>query len=433
MKRSLTIFLLCFLARSAWGRDCVVTSDAKQVDDAVTVNGSGIVGSGSNPFLNTDVGKLMICSQNGGVITSLTAIASYQNAGQVTTTGLATASTGNVTCTWATSDATSAITAQVAACKTNVNSTFPLSGKFFGGDVGIVRLSGGYMVSGCIYDVSKTGALPSMIGSGSAGTSLFLQPGWTNCASGPVLINASGQGLTLQGFTIYGNGILFNGPNNIINMVQIGHFQMIDIQIINIGTNTTGSATLYVSSGDFGYFSNLLIQGSPSNSFDTACIIGMSGKVDNTFCSNHWRNLLVNGGSSRTPLSTGLNWNGGGADECGDKLLWCTYVADNSEFQTNGATMFGTTHVGSGASLYVTNGNMGKFNSPASVPALDVNSTGTVYSVGTTWRANGGASAVVNRGTFIDGGLNDYKNCVSSSCTTLTPGRAFTGNLPIRR
>jgi hypothetical protein len=441
--------LLCLFSLSAYigegmaeARTCAVANgDAQRVTDAHTTVSSGVVTSATGLFVVGDVGKTVILVSSAGanrLSVNTTTITSYQSATQVTLTANANATDTSVTMVWGTGDSTSAITTQVTACKAPAASTYPNAGGIFAGtSAGQVTLSGGYIVSGCIYDVLKTGnngPLPGFVGSGRYNTVLFLTPTITACADPAILFYAAGQGLTLQGVAIEANNVAQSSTNNLLS-ISSSEAIITDFELRNYGNSQVGAPGAALSATlQYSEMSQVIVQGAPGAALNFQCNFQMSAAVmRDVFCSNGFRNVNITSGSSRTPSTVGATWIGGGADECGDPLQHCMIVTANSELQASGITIFGVLEVDPGAAVYITNSNVGAFNNSNALTGAYISAGATVYSTGTTWRGNAGSKAVVNAGTFVDELGNNYATCTVGSCTARRAGQAFTGNLPITR
>jgi hypothetical protein len=433
MKRLLLALCIFFCSRTtAIARDCTVAQgDAQRVIDVATTSGSGIITSASNPWVVGDVGKVIFVTNSSSTIIIQTVVAAYTSAGQITTAATASASTSGSYAVWASVDSTSAIASAVTACRSSAATDYPLSDKYIGGEAGNVLVNGNHIVSGCIYQVETTGAIPSFFGSGRYNTVLFMAPTNTPCSAGPQLIVARGSGMQFGGFTIDGGDYLRNTSAGLMSIYSSFEADVFSVSILRWGTNNTASRALAVTGTADLAIDRVKVQNSPPNSRAMACEIGGNGVVNKILCSNHWRNLKVVSQSSRTPGSQGLTWLGGTVDECGDIMHWCTEIEDDSEMQVTGMTFFSTVRVGMGALLSITNGNVGFYNSGVRGIALQIASTGRVISSATTWRANAGGKAVVNGGTFIEGDGTEYKNCIGFICTTISRAKAFQGNQPI--
>lgn len=439
MKKLILIAALLISSR-AYARTCAVANgDAQRVVDVATTNASGVVTSASGLFVVGDVGKTVILISGGGVNrlgVNTTTISGFTNATTATLAANANANDTGVQMVWATGDSTAAINTQVTACKAPAGSTWPAGGVFSGTSPGQVTLSGGYIVSGCIYDVNKAsgGGTPSLIGSGRYNTVLFPAPTITPCTDPALLIYSKGQGMTLQGIGIEGGNVLQNTANGLVNLTSPGQWIVSDFEIQHYGNANANGTAFTISSGTYGLMQQVIVQNSPPGSLNYQCNFQLSADVLNdVFCSNGWRNVLISSGSSRTPASVGATWVGGGSDECTDPLGWCMDVAASAELQASGIVIFATLRLEAGAVVYLTNGNVGSFTSANNYPAANIEVGAKIYSMGTTWRGNAGSMSIINHGQFFDELGNDYKTCTNNTCTARTAGKSITGNQPITR
>lgn len=436
------LILLCLLVASrVEARTCAVANgDAQKVIDATTTFNNGTIGSATATFVAGDVGKrLFVVSGGGGAATTIVtpAVVTAQTAHTITTATLASATTSGSVLVWGTAGMAAAINTQVTACAAGTGTTFPspTQSPYIGatGDSGTVTISGKYMVSGCIYnlDAGGTYTIPSLQGSGSGGTVLYLEPTMTACAGGPQLIYARGAEATFSGFTVDGNYIQYTS-GGLVSVFNSQLMKFSDINIYNWGTSSLSSIAFSSTGNDQIYAERLRIQNSPTTSLATACQFGGSGEIHSTFCSNYWQNLTT-AGNIVGPASIGLSWTGGGADECNDPYRHCITVQANTGIEFIGATLFGQIVVNAGAILTIENSNVGMFNTSDRVPGLWVLATGQVFSMHTRWRGQGGASSVINNGTFVDMLGNTFPSCLGAVCTERRPGQAIAGNQPITR
>lgn len=430
---------------TAQARSCAVANgDAQQVVDVATTNASGVVTSATGKFVCPgDAGKTVFIHKGttNRLAVNTTTISVCTNATTVTLANNANATDTNVTMVWATGDSTAAITTQVTACKSDAASTYHSSNVFVGNVAGTVTLSGGYLVSGCVYDVSKNGQIPSFVGGGQDNTVLFFAPTITACTDPAMGLYANGSSFVISGVTFEMGGILQATTNPVVNLTSASQWQVNNVNIMNYGWSVQNGSALKLSSVQYGYGWNVIVQsgnagGSGSNqNLGYLCDIGGAASEMNTwFCSNSQSRNLIFRNPLRSPTSTGpVTWISGGSDECADPLGQCTVVDTNSEADIQGAVLFSGIVVSPGAALYITDSNIGRFNSSTlrESPA-NVASTATVYTQQTTWRTNLGGK-IVNYGSWVDGFGNVYQDCNSTTCVTKRPGQVFTGNQPITR
>ncbi len=288
-------------------------------------------------------------------------------------------------------------------------------------------------MSGCFYDVQQSQTIPSVIGSGRSNTVIYMTPNPSSCTVAAKAIGARGFGARFSDFTIDGGGSVIGTADSMIQINQAYQPVIENVSVLNWGSTQSASrALLVLASADIS-LRNVLVQGSSSNDRSVACEISGNGSALNTFCSNHYHNLIISNNNGHTPLGQTFSWIGGGADECGDAQRWCTQISDNSEFIAQNSTFFSTIKLGNNAIFYATNINAGIYNSGVRGIAIEIPATSVVKSVGSTWRGNGGAASVVNFGEFDDGLMNQFPTCTGGTCTVRTAAQAFIGNLPVRR
>lgn len=437
-KLLLLLCILLHLPQLAFARDCnVAAGDAQRVINVSTTNASGIITAASNPWVVGDVGRQIWVTFAGSSIIGPTTIASFQSAGQVTTTAPSSMTTTTGIATWGSIDATSAITTAVTNCTGNANTNY------IGGSGGLtirvptagnVRLVGWYMVTGCIYNVQASGPVPSIIGSGRVSTGIFTAPSMTPCTNAQ-LIDSRGYGQTFQDFTIDGGDSVHNYSAALFQVFQSSYVTIRNVTIAWWGSTQPLSRALSVITSSHIALEHVTVQGSQQTSRDTACEIGGNGNADDLVCSNHYRNLLVNIASSRGTAGSAFLFRGGIIDECYDPQLLCTIVNDNMELNARGTSFFSTVAVGAGSVFYATDVNTGMYNANAAVPALTIGVGGKVFATRSTWRGAGATKAVTNNGKFVDVGGNEYKACTlaSNNCVNKTAAQAFVGNLPVVR
>ena len=433
-----SLCLVIRLAETAPGRQCAVANgDAQRVMDVVTTNASGVVTSATGKFVCPgDAGKTVFLRKAGvnRLAVNTTTISVCTNATTVTLTANANANDTNVEMVWATGDSTSAITTQVTACKSDTASTYHQTGTFVGNIAGTVTLSGGYIVSGCIYDVNKNGQIPSIAGGGADNTVLFLTPTLTACTDPSTVIYASGYGFSLSGIGIEAGGTTYTtgSASAAITVTNATQWNISNVNVLNYGWTGTVGAAIRLSGVQYGYSWNVIVQGGGGPGY-LCDISGAASELNTWFCSNSGtRNLRFGSPSGRTPTSSPLLWIAGGADECSDANAWCTVVDTNSEADIIGAVIFSALRIENGGVAYLTNVNVGQFNTTNRVQAADISSTGAIYSEQCTWRGTRGGK-IVNRGTFTDGLGNIYQDCNGTSCTTIKAAQIFAGNQPVTR
>jgi hypothetical protein len=447
-----TLRLLCalvFVAASFDGpaqaapRVCAVANgDAQRVTDVGTTNASGVVTSATGKFVAGDVGKTVFLVKNyvNRLAVNTTTISVFTNATTVTLAASANATDTNVTMVWATGESSAAFTTQVTNCKADTLNKYHIqnSGVVVGNNAGDVTFQGNYLVAGCVYDVNlsaTTGSLPGFLGGGLDQSILFFAPTVTACTDPSTGIYAAGSNLRMGGFTLDGSGGVQATSNPIMNLTSVDHADISNINIFNYAPNGAAWSTFKVSNIAYSTIRNIQVQAG-GNSSSVGYLCDMSGAATNVFsgfCSNSSSRNVIFRSAPRSPTVAGpLVWQGGGFDECSDGLSWCTVVDVNSEADLFGVVAFSTTRIEGGGVLYVTDGNMGMFNSANRVPAADIAATGAIYSQQTTWRGNVNGK-IVNRGTFVDGLGNTYQTCTGTSCTVIKAAQMFSGNQPITR
>lgn len=438
--RWLALCLCLWMPAVAYAADCAPASagDAQKLEDGVTTNGSGIVDSATAAFVVGDVGKTIWCVHAGAAVLTVTTIASRQSATRVTATVNATVNTTGAHCVWGTGDQTSAITTAVTACTGATTSIYP-AGPYLGTSAGRVVLSrGGHIVSGRILLNAASGPTVSIVGSGRHQTILFLTPTLNPApGSGAFLIQTQGAGMRLADFGIDAANFLYVGSNDLIRLSGTVKTVLENVEIRDIGINNKDAAILNMIS-TYSQATSVFIQDGPAGDKATACRVEASASTfRDVTCSNHYTNLIVANANGRTDSSSILTWFGGTVDECSHPSYSCSQLLAGAELDAYGLVFFGTTHgalsIASGAVAYLNNLNVGAFLSLNRGPGLVIASGGKAVVSQSTIRGNAGGWPVMNQGTFIDGGGNDYKNCTDGTCTSLTVGKAFHGKAPVRQ
>lgn len=437
MKRLLLALVLCcgLISRVALA-DCVVAAGGSQrITGTSTTSGSGVLINPANPWVVGDVGKsIWVTFAGGSVIVQTATISAFTNAGQITASANASITVASAIVTWGATGHTAAISSAVTTCTGSVNTNYPSGYVVDAPTAGTVRLSGWYMVTGCIYDVTFSGPTPSIIGDGRYSTGIFMAPSMTPC-TGAQLINSRGSGQTFADFTIDGGDSLNSYTGAVISIFSSDHPSVKNLDIRFWGSNQALSRGLGLISNAHMNVSSVTVQGGPPGTQSTAVEIWGNGVVDDLVASNYYRNLLINNAPSRGTAGSSLLMRGGIVDECSDPARLCTIVNDGKELNANGTSFLSTVQIGVGSAFFATNVNLGAYNASPAVPALTVASTGKVTSASSTYRGSGVAKAVTNNGKFVDVGGNVYKSCTlgTDTCVEKTAAQAFVGTLPVVR
>lgn len=416
------------------------------VGDALTIfEGTLVIGtkdvtsaSGGGPWVVGDVGKVIWCTSPGvsASLTGLTTIASFIGAGHITiTVNAAYSVTATAQCTWGTQDETASFNAAATAATTGVT-LFP--GYTNPGTVTIP--CGGYIVTAIIYSV-VTAAPPSIVGDGKECVDIFISPTVTIPGGvSPVLMNISGFGWKLSGFTIYGPGIPLpmNAGQSLIGMSgtspQIDDLNVIAVQSVANGWALNFSAIASMS------VRNLYVQNSGANTaglLEAAKFARCSGVVEDVIFSNFWRNLNITSISSvnaRDGNAGQLVFAGGIVDECSAPDA-CAVLSSHGQLTAMGTTFWSggqaAISVDATSALWLVSSNVGPFNYQAGT-ALTMTAGSKVFASSTTFRALGNVS-VTNSGTFHLGSGNDFLKCPPSTCVPVPWRAAFTSPSTIWR
>jgi hypothetical protein len=414
--------------------------DAKSIIDGVTSNGSATVTSATAGFTQADVGKLFWCVKpaNGTFSTSLTTIASVNSASSIIITAAANTNAGSAqNCVWGTQDDTSVLLSTYTAAANSAtyqNATQHVTGAHTT-QVGTMYVpAGGYIVSGPIYNFNNAGApngysiAPNLVGEGRWQTTFYLAPTYS-LNNAPLINLLNGGGFKMEGFAIEGELGLFTGSAGTSGLVTLNDalsckFQ--DVEADDIGFTTTASAVLYVVSTRGCKFDNVFIQQGPPADASWAAYFSSSDQIliSNSLFSNHQENLRINASAARDALHQPFTLLNDFIDECALNGNPCTQVL------TSTVTFLGTTFMGgngsyplqvtSGSIAYLTDVNVGNFNSTNNNAAIQVDAGGTAYVSTSTVRGNGTSVAVTNNGTYVDTGGNIYQNCNLNVCTAVT-------------
>lgn len=427
--------------------DCGGVGDARASKFVSTTIGMPVVTCPTCNWKSGDVGKIFWCidAGTGGPVIAQTTVLSWQSATQITVNANAIQTLGGARCVWGTADDTAAIIAATAAVTSEDQVGIGLESYVGSATPGIVDAcspNGGYIVSSLFFSHLTPGTSPTLRGCGQDATVFFSTP----AATLPLIILV-GSGGGLQDFTVSGMNSVYASQDDVIRFIQAGGSHMTRVSIRDIGLNGAGSAALRVDGMNTGYFDQVVVQtasGLATANIATACVFNGSGAitVNQILCSNYKHNLEISNSGGRTPATNPMVFLGGLIDECGPLTSTtdaCTRIINSTP------TFFGTKFYGPSYTPYPTitvdgtsnvrfdDIDAGIYWSPGTGGALYMATGAKVSSSGSSWHANGGGKAIVNNGTFVDRGGNEYIACTNLDCVPMIHlTQAFQGNLPIR-
>lgn len=433
-------------------RDYGAVGDAKQISDGTTTVNQRTIWSDLAKFDQSDVGKVIWCiGQNVGVVNPLidvTTIIEVISPTQIVVAGRANDTVANGKCVWGTQDDTEAFVAAFRAASAAPGTQYPgaTPSAYLGPPSSIFIPPGGYIVSSRIYNKQDAGLAPapSLVGSGRASSVLFLTPTMAIPPDGTaVLIQATGSGAAFRDFGVDASNMNYTdfvNEQDLIRFIGLSRFTVDNLEINNVGESSNSeSAAINFQTCSYGQVNNLSVQYSPPLSKMLACKFRNSNgmTVSATFCSNMHQSIVIEDNPDRSPTTLPLIFEGGAADECGSSTVACTEIRGHGQVNVFGTAFFGGSgsqgaiSVDDGSTLWLSNANVGAFNSAQPSIGLKIARGGTVYAAFSTLRGNTTSVPVHNDGMFIDAGGNEFKNCHSNTCTLISSKEAFEGNPPV--
>jgi len=424
--------------------------DAKKSKNVTTTNlGSNLVDTTNSPFLSTDVGKLVFCTDsNVGNALSVTiaTISAYTSATTVSVapaTGNGNAG-ANTICTWFTQKETSAFTAAYNAAAAPLKSqdpnyatpTLALPGNVY-------CPPGGYVVDGPFFvqnSASGNTNPVNFIGAGRNTCMIYLSPDLATATVAAGIASVQTDGFVLYGFTIDGGNFPFSGPTVPLILFSVANqVHAYDFNVVNYGSTGDATGVMQILNSNSGIYENIIMQGSGDHGPMMACnnSTGLTF-IQGLFSNGITPNMSFSSCGSRTGNGGQVNLVGTVIDESGGAFPLT--IGTSSFINLEGVTLFGgstgSMSVDGTSSAWLTDTNIGQFNSSNNAPeAISIASGGYVQATGTHIRANGTGVAVNGPAgaIFVDSGGNTYQTGTLTTFTNITPAQyatlGFTGGI----
>lgn len=298
------------------------------------------------------------------------------------------------------------------------------------------------MVSGNIYDFNAAGGntlAPSFKGAGSANTIIYPRSDtFTAGANACLMDNVQGSNFTWSGFQIEGSVWGFNcGSVPFIRLNTSTFFTLQDILIGDVGSVGSTGTILNLFQVQNGYLNQVNVEGSSLNNNAANALLELDSSagtlIEQSFYSgnNVGPNIIFNATGVRNALGQQVSMVSGGSDECGGATTPCVKLTSGSFVNFSGGTIFGEpTGAGNGAlfvdatsGAYLTDMNVGPFNTSTNSNGIAIASGGFVYATGSHIRGGGTTGSVIDApvgATFVDDGGNVFQRCLNNTCTNTT-------------